>query len=91
MKGEPIKGPHWIEVDLGASQCAVERALVDWETAHATVRQRRTQEGHSLISRRPHSCQVPNPASAQAYVLALSIYICAELAHALRASCPRTS
>ena len=38
MKGEPIPGPHWIEVDLGGDECIVSRVLVDWETAHAKVR-----------------------------------------------------
>ena len=35
MKGTPIRGPHWLEVDLGRP-CRVTRFLLDWETAFAS-------------------------------------------------------
>ena len=37
MKGEPIPGPHWIEVDLGRS-CTCSRFVIDFETAHSEVK-----------------------------------------------------
>ena len=35
MQGEPIPGPHWVEVDL-ERVAEVRSMLLDWETAHAT-------------------------------------------------------
>ena len=38
MRGEPIRGQHWVEVDLQWPKgCLVTRSVVDWETAYATA------------------------------------------------------
>jgi hypothetical protein len=34
MRGEPIPGSHWVEVDL-QQLVAVDRILVDWEVAYS--------------------------------------------------------
>jgi len=34
MRGEPIQGMHWVEVDL-EEICAPSKILIDWETAYS--------------------------------------------------------
>ena len=35
MRGEPIPGSHWLEIDL-LRECCVTKFLIDWEVAHST-------------------------------------------------------
>ena len=36
MKGEPIPGEHWVEIDLQADYM-IEKILIDWEVAFSQL------------------------------------------------------